>query len=65
METACLSWQVIFFTIILLLQKAEEMFPLHQWQWKPWADESSFSYHAACFFLPAAGKAAKNKSAHK
>lgn len=41
---------VIFFTIILLLQGTEEMFPLHHKQWKPRADERFFSYHAAWFF---------------
>lgn len=40
---------VIFFTIILLLQGAEEMFPLQQEQWKAGADESSLSSHAAWF----------------
>lgn len=44
---------VIFFTIILLLQGAEELFPFQQEKWKAGADESSLSSHAArfCYLL--------------
>lgn len=40
---------VIFFTFTLLLQGAEEMFPLQQEHRKAGADESSLSSHAAWF----------------
>lgn len=49
METTSQLTGVIFFTIILLLQGAEEMFPLQHEQWKAGADESSLSSHAAWF----------------
>lgn len=49
---------VIFLTIILLLQGAEEMFPLQQEQWKAGADKSS-QLSCCMVLLPAA----ENKNA--